>query len=78
MSESQMASLIGLEYELCGLYGELHSAARDVAASGVSGSHAASRDLHLARRLVRRAMKRLDAPLTEAAKLAESMAQPPF
>lgn len=78
MDPALITRLVGLEYDLAFLQSELHDRAREVAASGVDGAGKASRDLHLARRLVRRALRRLDRPLTEAARAAERLEKPPF
>lgn len=78
MTVEQMTRMIGCEYEMCRTVCDLKALANEIGASGVEGAFVASRDLHLARRLVRRALKRLDGPLTEAARLAEAQSTPDF
>lgn len=78
ITPERLASLVGVEYELCALDGDLRSACSAVKLAGLDGCAEASSMLIRARRLVKRALRKLDGPLTEAARLREQEGPAPF
>jgi hypothetical protein len=56
--------LITTQYALVAALDILRESAQTIATSGLAGSHAVSRDLHLARQLITGALERIDKPLT--------------
>lgn len=78
MNPELITRLVGVEWSLCDLYGTLRDLAQEIRKTGVDGSHASSRDLLRAAVLIRRALKKLDLPLTQAALEAERLAPAPF
>lgn len=78
MSPALITKLVGIEYELASLQGTLKDLATEIRQTGVDGAHQSSKDLLLARKFIRRALRRLDEPLTVAAVSREMLETPPF
>lgn len=78
MLPSEITRLVGVEYDLCTLDGRLAELAREIGNCPIANASEAARAIRQARRQLRQALLLLDGPLTEAARLAETLTPAPF